>query len=33
MPARHAPLVTGDYLLSRFDGTHSYRNEILAGGA
>ena len=33
VPARHAPLVTGDYLLSRFDGTHSYRNEILAGGA
>lgn len=26
---RHAPLVSGPYLLSRFDGTHSYRNELL----
>jgi isopenicillin N synthase-like dioxygenase len=26
---RHEPLVTGHYLLSRFDGTHSYRNELL----
>ena len=26
---RHAPMITGPYLLSRFDGTHSYRNELL----
>lgn len=26
---RHQPMVTGPYLLSRFDGTHSYRNELL----
>lgn len=26
---KHAPMVTGPYLLSRFDGTHSYRNELL----
>ncbi|MFK8023329.1 MAG: isopenicillin N synthase family dioxygenase [Ilumatobacter sp.] len=25
----HEPMVTGPYLLSRFDGTHSYRNELL----
>jgi len=31
-PPRHDPLITGDYLLSRFDGTHAYRNELLAGG-
>lgn len=29
VPPRHAPLVAGPYLLSRFDGTHSYRNPIL----
>jgi isopenicillin N synthase-like dioxygenase len=28
-PARHEPLVSGPYLLSRFDGTHSYRNALL----
>lgn len=27
---RHEPLVSGPYLLSRFDGTHSYRNPLLA---
>lgn len=27
--SRHEPMVTGPYLLSRFDGTHSYRNELL----
>jgi isopenicillin N synthase-like dioxygenase len=26
---RYAPMVAGPYLLSRFDNTHSYRNEIL----
>ncbi|MEM9514718.1 MAG: 2-oxoglutarate and iron-dependent oxygenase domain-containing protein [Actinomycetota bacterium] len=26
---RHEPLITGPYLMSRFDGTHSYRNELL----
>lgn len=26
---KHEPMVTGPYLLSRFDGTHSYRNELL----
>jgi isopenicillin N synthase-like dioxygenase len=26
---KHEPLVTGPYLLSRFDGTHAYRNELL----
>ena len=26
---RHEPLVSGPYLLSRFDGTHSYRNPLL----
>jgi len=28
-PPRHEPMVTGPYLLSRFDGTHSYRNALL----
>jgi isopenicillin N synthase-like dioxygenase len=28
-PPRHAPMVTGPYLLSRFDGTHAYRNPLL----
>ena len=28
-PAHHEPLTAGPYLLSRFDGTHSYRNPIL----
>jgi len=27
--SHHEPLVSGPYLLSRFDGTHSYRNELL----
>ena len=27
--SRHEPLVAGHYLLSRFDGTHAYRNEVL----
>ena len=27
---KHKPMITGPYLLSRFDGTHSYRNELLA---
>ncbi len=27
--SRHPPLVSGRYLLSRFDGTHAYRNELL----
>ena len=26
---RHEPMTVGPYLLSRFDGTHSYRNELL----
>lgn len=26
---RHAALTSGPYLLARFDGTHSYRNELL----
>jgi isopenicillin N synthase-like dioxygenase len=26
---RHEPMVSGPYLLSRFDGTHSYRNDLL----
>ncbi|MEM9033171.1 MAG: 2-oxoglutarate and iron-dependent oxygenase domain-containing protein [Actinomycetota bacterium] len=26
---RHEPLVTGPYMLGRFDGTHSYRNDLL----
>lgn len=26
---KHQPMVTGPYLLSRFDGTHSYRNALL----
>ncbi|NQY58274.1 MAG: isopenicillin N synthase family oxygenase [Ilumatobacteraceae bacterium] len=26
---RHEPMITGPYLMSRFDGTHSYRNELL----
>ncbi len=26
---RREPLISGPYLLSRFDGTHSYRNELL----
>ena len=30
-PPRHDPMVAGPYLLSRFDGTHSYRNELLLG--
>lgn len=25
----HEPLVSGEYLVGRFDGTHSYRNEML----
>ena len=28
--SRHAPVVTGPYLLSRFDGTHAYRNPLVA---
>ena len=28
-PGAHEPLVSGPYLLSRFDGTHSYRNALL----
>ena len=28
-PPHHEPMVSGPYLLSRFDGTHSYRNPIL----
>ena len=28
--SRHEPVVTGPYLLSRFDGTHAYRNPLLA---
>jgi isopenicillin N synthase-like dioxygenase len=27
--SRHAPLIAGPYLLSRFDGTHAYRNPLL----
>jgi isopenicillin N synthase-like dioxygenase len=27
--AKHEPMVSGPYLLSRFDGTHAYRNELL----
>lgn len=27
---RHEPMVAGPYLLSRFDGTHSYRNALLS---
>ena len=27
--SRHEPLVSGPYLLSRFDGTHAYRNPLL----
>jgi isopenicillin N synthase-like dioxygenase len=27
---RHLPVVTGPYLLSRFDGTHAYRNPLLS---
>jgi isopenicillin N synthase-like dioxygenase len=27
--SRHAPLIAGRYLLSRFDGTHAYRNPLL----
>jgi isopenicillin N synthase-like dioxygenase len=27
--SRHGPVVTGPYLLSRFDGTHAYRNPLL----
>ena len=26
---KHAPMMSGPYLLARFDGTHSYRNELL----
>ena len=29
-PPRHEPMITGPYLLSRFDGTHSYRNALLS---
>lgn len=28
-PPRHEAMVTGPYLLGRFDGTHSYRNDLL----
>ncbi len=28
-PLRHDTMVSGPYLLSRFDGTHSYRNDLL----
>lgn len=28
---RHAPLLSGPYLLSRFDSTHHYRNPLLGG--
>ena len=28
-PALHEPLTAGPYLLSRFDGTHTYRNALL----
>jgi isopenicillin N synthase-like dioxygenase len=28
--SRHEPQVSGPYLLSRFDGTHAYRNDLLA---
>jgi isopenicillin N synthase-like dioxygenase len=28
--SRHDPVVSGPYLLSRFDGTHAYRNPLLA---
>lgn len=28
--SRHGPAVAGPYLLSRFDGTHTYRNPLLA---
>lgn len=28
-PLRHEPMISGPYLMSRFDGTHSYRNELL----
>lgn len=28
--SRHQPVTTGPYLLSRFDGTHTYRNPLLA---
>lgn len=27
--SHHEPLVSGPYLLARFDGTHAYRNELL----
>lgn len=27
---KHEPMLSGPYLLSRFDSTHSYRNELLA---
>ena len=27
--ATHEPMITGEYLLGRFDGTHSYRNALL----
>jgi isopenicillin N synthase-like dioxygenase len=26
---KQEPMVSGPYLLSRFDGTHAYRNELL----
>ena len=28
-PLRHEKMISGPYLLSRFDGTHSYRNDLL----
>jgi len=30
--AKHAPMVSGPYLLSRFDGTHNYRNPLMMEG-
>ncbi len=30
---RHPPMVSGPYLQSRFDGTHSYRNPLMDEGA
>ena len=29
---RHPPMVSGPYLLSRFDGTHNYRNPLMLDG-
>jgi isopenicillin N synthase-like dioxygenase len=31
-PPRHAPLVAGDYILSRYDGTYAYRQPAKAWG-